>query len=40
MHGESAPSGAPLIDFARGSDRVMELLLELTGRSDLLVACC
>ncbi len=38
MHGESAPSGAHLIDLARGSDRVMELLLEMTGRSELLVA--
>lgn len=38
MHGDGAPSGAHLIDLARGSERVMELLLELTGRSDLLVA--
>lgn len=38
MHGEGAPSGAHLIDLAKGSDRVMELLLELTGRTDLLVA--
>jgi len=38
MHGEGAPSGAHLLALARGSERVMELLLELTGRSDLLVA--